>query len=282
MYSPFRGRGRSVALVTIVLGLVAGGVAFAAIPNSGTGVISACYSQATGTFRPIDTEAGETCKHNETLLEWNQQGPAGTTGATGATGATGPTGSTGPIGATGATGPTGATGTGIGGGCTTNHAIQSVNADGSVNCVAFVPAGTVLASGPVVLNLGDSQTLLDVGGISITGICTAAGHAQISIAPTGGAYIDLSADSTSIGHYGGATLFSPGSLTLADAFSAQDRGSFNAASSNFFELDGTFLAWTNGTQCVVAASGIAASSPIGASSAKSAATANGASLPERK
>src|SRR6266540_5783286 len=244
MYAPLRGRGRSVVLVTMVLGLVAGGVAFAAIPDSGTGVISACYSQSKGTFRPIDAEAGETCKSSETLIEWNKQGPAGATGATGPTGATGATGATGPAGATGATG------TGIGGSCSTNHAIQSVNGDGSVNCVAFVPAGAVLASGPVVLNLGDSQTLLDAGGISITGTCTAAGRAQIAIAPTGGAYIDLSADSTSSGHYGGATLFSPGSLTLADAFSAQDRGSFNAASSNFFELDGTFLAWTNGTQCV--------------------------------
>src|SRR6266545_2628528 len=163
-----------------------------------------------------------------------------------------------------------------------NHAIQSVNGDGSVNCVAFVPAGAVLASGPVVLNLGDSQTLLDAGGISITGTCTAAGRAQIAIAPTGGAYIDLSADSTSSGHYGGGTLFSPGSLTLADTSSAvQDRGSFNAASSNFFELDGTFLAWTNDVQCVVSASGIAASSPLGAS-AKSALSANGATLPESK
>src|SRR6266540_5953879 len=273
MYAPLRGRGRSVVLVTMVLGLVAGGVAFAAIPDSGTGVISACYSQSKGTFRPIDAEAGETCKSSETLIEWNKQGPAGATGATG------------PTGATGATGPavvTGATGTGIGGSCSTNHAIQSVNGDGSVNCVAFVPAGAVLASGPVVLNLGDSQTLLDAGGISITGTCTAAGRAQIAIAPTGGAYIDLSADSTSSGHYGGGTLFSPGSLTLADTSSAvQDRGSFNAASSNFFELDGTFLAWTNDVQCVVSASGIAASSPIGAS-AKSALSANGEPLPESK
>jgi collagen triple helix repeat protein len=300
MKMPFGARGRVVALATIVLGLVAGSIAYAAIPNSTTGVISSCYSQAKGTFRPIDTQAGETCKHNETLLEWNQQGPAGSTGpagptgATGATGATGPagatgatglagaTGATGPAGATGATGPAGATGTtgpagatgatgangvGIGGSCSGNHAIQSVNGDGTVNCVGFVPAGSVLASGPVVLNATDqSQTLLEVGGINITGTCTAAGHAQVSMTPTGGGYIDLSADSTSVGHYGGGTLFSPGTLTLADALAVQDRGSFNAVSSSIFALDGTFLAWTNGAQCVVEASAIAAGGPLNASS----------------
>ena len=92
---------------------IAGGVAYATIPDAG-GIIHGCYSK-NGDLRVIDTAAAKdgSCKQNETGLDWSQTGvagPTGPTGATGATGATGPTGATGATGPTGATGATGATG----------------------------------------------------------------------------------------------------------------------------------------------------------------------------
>lgn len=81
------------------------------IPDA-NGVIHACYSQATGTFRPIDTGANppQRCKSSETEITWNQQGPQGPVGPQGAVGPAGPTGATGATGAPGATGATGAAG----------------------------------------------------------------------------------------------------------------------------------------------------------------------------
>ena len=72
--------------------LVIGGLALAAIPNSTTGVITSCYSQATGTWRPIDAERGAKCKNGELMLSWNQQGPQGATGPQGPQGPAGPAG----------------------------------------------------------------------------------------------------------------------------------------------------------------------------------------------
>jgi len=134
----------AISLVTAVgTSLAFGALALAAIPNSSTGVITSCYSQATGTWRPIDAERGAKCKNGELTLAWNQQGiqgatgpagpagpagptgpqgpegdpgvagpagPQGPAGPTGATGAEGPQGPAGPAGATGATGPQGAAG----------------------------------------------------------------------------------------------------------------------------------------------------------------------------
>jgi hypothetical protein len=105
----FAGRARWIALVVAVGGLAAGGIAWAAIPDS-NGVIHGCYQASSGTLRVIGTNptvGGGKCAGNEIALNWNQTGPKGPTGAKGATGAEGPTG---PKGATGPDGPTGPTG----------------------------------------------------------------------------------------------------------------------------------------------------------------------------
>ena len=90
----------------------------ATIPNSGTGVISGCYSSVTrpgarpGELRVIDTQAGQKCLPGlEKPLPWNQTGPQGPTGATGALGATGPNGPQGPTGPPGPKGDPGPQGT---------------------------------------------------------------------------------------------------------------------------------------------------------------------------
>lgn len=61
------------------------GLAYATIPSGG--VINGCYLKTGGTLRVID--AGQSCKSNETSLNWSVQGPSGATGAAGATGASG-------------------------------------------------------------------------------------------------------------------------------------------------------------------------------------------------
>ncbi len=62
------------------------GVAVAAIPDSGTGAISACREKVTGLVRIIDKQAGKSCGSWETSVSWNNQGAVGATGATGARG----------------------------------------------------------------------------------------------------------------------------------------------------------------------------------------------------
>lgn len=106
-----RSRLASASLISSVLLVVAGMVAFASIPDS-AGVINGCYATKTGALRVIDT-ATQSCARGEVALSWNQVGPQGPQGLQGLTGATGPqglTGATGAVGPAGPTGPTGATG----------------------------------------------------------------------------------------------------------------------------------------------------------------------------
>jgi hypothetical protein len=82
---PVRGRGRLAAFVVVVLGLVAGGIAYASIPDS-SGVIHGCFKATGGALRVIDTGAGGACNSSERVLDWNQAGPQGATGPAGPAG----------------------------------------------------------------------------------------------------------------------------------------------------------------------------------------------------
>jgi hypothetical protein len=83
---------RRVVTLTAAVGALAAsvGVATATIPGS-DGAISACYSNADGTLRVIDT-AGQHCKSTETPLAWNLRGPQGLPGPQGSPGPEGPPG----------------------------------------------------------------------------------------------------------------------------------------------------------------------------------------------
>ena len=109
----FSARTRLVALTLVALGILAGGVAYASIPDS-NGVIHGCYLKVLGTLRVIDSPSQHCNSSFEVPIQWNQQGVPGTNGAAGPAGPTGPTGAAstvgGPTGAAGATGPTGPTG----------------------------------------------------------------------------------------------------------------------------------------------------------------------------
>src|SRR4051812_17999087 len=63
-----------VLLSLALVALVGAAAADAAIPNSSTKVISACYATSNGALRVIDRQAGATCTASERLLEFNQRG----------------------------------------------------------------------------------------------------------------------------------------------------------------------------------------------------------------
>ena len=106
MLRNLRARRRSVRLllVTTVLLSVAGGVAYATIPDTG-GVYTACKLNALGTIRLIDPSLPATsllshCNATlETQITWNQKGTPGPAGINGTNGAVGPKGATGATGA---------------------------------------------------------------------------------------------------------------------------------------------------------------------------------------
>ena len=81
------GRARWVALGVVVGALAAGGVAYAAIPDSG-GVFHACYKNVGGQLRLVNSASD--CGSSETATQWNQTGPTGATGPSGPSGPQGP------------------------------------------------------------------------------------------------------------------------------------------------------------------------------------------------
>ena len=89
-------RGVYLGLISGAAAVLAGGVAYATIPDS-QGVIHGCYTpNPTGQLRVIDTDKGQTCKTGEQALSWNQTGPQGPSGAQGPSGPAGPPGTAGP------------------------------------------------------------------------------------------------------------------------------------------------------------------------------------------
>ena len=96
-------RSRWFVVGAAVGAVLAGGAAFAAIPDS-SGIINGCYQKNVGNLRVIDTSAGDSCRPSEVAISWSQTGPQGPKGDTG------PTGPQGPKGDTGATGPQGVQG----------------------------------------------------------------------------------------------------------------------------------------------------------------------------
>jgi Collagen triple helix repeat (20 copies) len=110
----FRLRRRGFLLLTAsTAGLaLAGGIAYATIPDSG-GVIHTCFKPSDATkiggaaLSVVDSEGGAICKAGDTALTFNQQGPAGPQGPEGPRGPAGPQGTEGPAGPQGPAGPPG-------------------------------------------------------------------------------------------------------------------------------------------------------------------------------
>jgi len=79
------GRRLSLVALFVGVGVAAGGIAYASIPDS-SGVIHGCFKATGGALRVIDTGAGGACNASERALDWNQAGPEGATGSAGPAG----------------------------------------------------------------------------------------------------------------------------------------------------------------------------------------------------
>src|SRR6266516_5272099 len=86
---------RFIILAITAAAVLAGGVAYASIPDSG-GVIHACHKTPVpvhgAPLSVIDSEAGGKCPAGSVALTWNQTGPPGPAGATGPQGPAGVSG----------------------------------------------------------------------------------------------------------------------------------------------------------------------------------------------
>ena len=149
-----------IAAFAAVAALVAGGVAYATIPDSG-GVIHGCYARSGGALRVVD--AGVTnCKSGETALDWNMQGQQGPVGPKGDSGAPGPAGPQGPVGAQGPAGPQGPSGLSHGYFASSNQVPVSQDpAFSSVGSIHGLPAGTYMITAEVNLLDGLDEPSVD-------------------------------------------------------------------------------------------------------------------------
>jgi Collagen triple helix repeat (20 copies) len=93
-----------IVTVGAAASLLAGGVAYAAIPDGG-GVFHACYKTDNGQLRLVDSASQ--CNPSETATQWSQTGPQGPAGPEGAVGPQGPQGLQGDPGDKGDPGPAG-------------------------------------------------------------------------------------------------------------------------------------------------------------------------------
>jgi len=178
-------RGGLVGLLAAAA-LVAGGVAYATIPDSNA-TIHGCYGKSGGSLRVIDASVTN-CKSGETSLDWNVQGQQGPPGPDGPAGAQGPAGPQGPQGAPGPQGPAGPSGT--------SHGYLS-----SAQNVAISTSSTPVA---------------DVTGLSQGTYMLSANVEAAAVSGTPQVYCQLYADAVAIpGARSAVTVASSGSASLS-------------------------------------------------------------------
>jgi hypothetical protein len=71
----FRSRIFAACIASTVTAIVVGGISWAAIPNTTTGAITACYptsGASKGALRVIDYQAGQRCVSGEATLQWQR------------------------------------------------------------------------------------------------------------------------------------------------------------------------------------------------------------------
>jgi hypothetical protein len=130
-----------VAGALAIVGAVA--LAQAAIPD-GSGVIHGCYKNSTGDLRVVDDP--DTCKSNETALQWGQTGPQGPQGEQGEEGEQGPQGEQGPPGPA------------AGNDAYFARAVVDPHTSGEVVRLVSLPAGNYMIWANVI-TVGDDETI---------------------------------------------------------------------------------------------------------------------------
>ena len=196
-----RARDRRVALAAMTVALVGvGGVAWSQIPADGT--ISACYKND-GSLRLVG--ATDECTKRETLVQWNQAGPAGPAGPQGPTGERGPAGERGPVGERGPEGPPATV-------FSQRVILRIANRfDGA--CDGVSPEDAVAQSDPVRLSAGRYLPMAD--GLLLTTHGQTGGGGTVSVSVNVGGTVVSQLTQTDTGP-GGGSLNSFGSFQVAD------------------------------------------------------------------
>jgi hypothetical protein len=247
-----RAKGLTVFVIGLCLGLV-GSIAYAAVPGTG-GLISACYSNGSVSGQHVltilDTAQSALCQTNQTLITWNQAGPAGPAGPAGIAGPAGAQGPKGDAGPAGSTGPAGATGP--------QGPAGSIGATGPQGPAG--PAGPVGATGPAgpagsltsfdALNgLPCNTSSAGAGVIAISYIAASSGLVALTCTPT--QLYTLTVTTTQIG---GAITSTPSGIscgtTCSRSFPVGTNVTLNAAPNANF----SFAGWSgacSGAACTV-------------------------------
>ena len=149
MQVSFRVTRRRAVLFALVVAALAGGAAYATIPNSG--VIHGCYTRSGGALRVIDGSVTN-CRSSETALDWNVAGAQGPQGPVGPAGPVGPPAPQVPQGPTGPAGPQGPAGpTGISNWEFVNKG-YAIPADGNESLSVDCPSGKKVLGGGVTVD----------------------------------------------------------------------------------------------------------------------------------
>jgi Collagen triple helix repeat (20 copies) len=170
------GRLTTLGAGIVIGGLLVSGVAYAAIPDAGSGQFHGCVMKSTGYIRVIDPSKKQKCStatgyYAEQPVTWNATGPRGATGVQGIAGVAGPQGVAGPTGDTGAAGAVGPQGpqgdTGASGAAGPSSDAYIARTDGYVVLLNFtdtnvvtlnLPAGVYAVFGKTIGGNDDSDT----------------------------------------------------------------------------------------------------------------------------
>ena len=234
-------RGR-LALVAAAVFAAAGGIAYAAIPDAGTGVYHACMLKNVGTIRIIDPERQRCSSLLEVEITFNKQGPTGNPGATG------PPGQDGEDGQDGA--PFSGTFTSPNGQYSLNITDTGIVLSGAGSTINVTSAGVAVQSDRDLTLQSGSALVAQAGtGVSIAGNGVAIdSDRNLTLQSELGLFAEAGTGVSIAGN--GVVIDSDGNLTLQSALGlvAQAGGnvSMDAGGSATFDVDGSATFNTGG------------------------------------
>jgi hypothetical protein len=228
-------RGRRLALVAVGIFALAAGIAYAAIPDAGTGVYHACMLNTHGTIRIIDPATEQCRASNETEITFNQNGQKGDPGSPGTPGAQGPAGTNGTNGTDGTNGTNGTDGTNGSNG--TNGVSPTVQQlpPGDPNCGGAGGVAITGATGPPAYVCSGANGQKGADGTPFSGTFTSPnGEYSLKVTDTGvvisalnGAKIDFSDSAINVTSRGATFVRSDGDFTVMGSTAVTLRAALN-------------------------------------------------------
>ena len=233
-----------VAFAAIAIFAIAGGVAYAAIPDAGTGVYHACMLKNVGTIRIIDPERQRCSTSLEIEITFNKQGPTGNPGPTGPPGPPGPAGQDGEDGEDGQDGaPFSGTFTSPNGQYSLSVTDSGIVLAGAGSTINLTSAGVAVQSdSDLTLQSGSALIAQAATGVSIAGNSVAIDSDRNLTLESGQALAAQAGTGVSIAG-NGVAIESDGSLTFLSALGllaqAGSTVSVNAGGSATFAVGGS-------------------------------------------